>query len=559
MSLSFRSTPAPWLERTGGFGRRFVLLVLLLAPLAASVVLAWQAWRLASQYRAAVDDAIGLQVDAMHTSFERRVEARLWMLADATLQEPHRNRSLEGEDILETIEKAVRELPDCRCGPVVSAESFFWLDLESGESSVRSVSAASVPAFDAALIETIRERHRTLIQPSQTFSFEVVSPSTEPRLLLYNWRDRAPRQPLLFGFVAEPSSLGSEVFEIARRSVALPTREAAPNTTGANPLSARITDRGDHPLWESSPQHAGTYSVRRPFFRPTGSLVATVSLEPATASSLISGGLPRSPLPLLLAIVAGSTLFAGLGLLLLRRADQLQRMQQELTARITHELRTPLTQILLYGESLHLNRLPSPERRQHALLVILRETRHLIHLIDNALIFARAGRSSVGLAPEPLALARLVEEVADGMAPLFNAQDANLELDLDREATAEADPTALRQVVRNLLDNALRHGGRGKTLRVAIVRRETTVELTIDDEGPGIPVDERERVLQPFVRLSSRGTGSGLGLAIVKQLVELMRGGISFEDAPGGGCRARVRLPAFPNSRSNSLRETAAP
>ena len=108
------------------------------------------------------------------------------------------------------------------------------------------------------------------------------------------------------------------------------------------------------------------------------------------------------------------------------------------------------------------------------------------------------------------------------------------------------DRLALRRVVANLADNALKYGGSAH-LRSTIAGNN--ILLTIDDEGPGIPLEQRQAMLDPFSRLETsrnRGTGgAGLGLAIARGLVEAHGGGLSIEDAPSGGARISVRLPLF--------------
>jgi signal transduction histidine kinase len=127
---------------------------------------------------------------------------------------------------------------------------------------------------------------------------------------------------------------------------------------------------------------------------------------------------------------------------------------------------------------------------------------------------------------------------------------------LDCDAAPDAclvlgDPVALRRVFANLIDNALRYG---KRATVHIARRDGTIEAIIDDDGPGIPENERQAVFEPFYRLEqsrNRTTGgSGLGLAIARQIVEAHRGSIAISDAPAGGARITVSLPAAaPESR----------
>jgi signal transduction histidine kinase len=113
-------------------------------------------------------------------------------------------------------------------------------------------------------------------------------------------------------------------------------------------------------------------------------------------------------------------------------------------------------------------------------------------------------------------------------------------------ATVLGDRLALRRVIANLIDNALKYG---RAAHVNLEAREQAVLLTVDDEGPGIPPEQREAMLEPFVRLETsrnrRTGGAGLGLAVVRNLVEAHGGAVRIDDAPAGGARFTVSLPLF--------------
>jgi signal transduction histidine kinase len=137
----------------------------------------------------------------------------------------------------------------------------------------------------------------------------------------------------------------------------------------------------------------------------------------------------------------------------------------------------------------------------------------------------------------------VVGETLDGWAPVLEAAVARVERTLDADAIALVDANALRQVVVNLVDNALRFGPPGQTIVVRVWARDGFVSLAVEDEGPGIAVADRERVFGSFVTASA-SSGSGIGLAVVRQLVDLHDGRVTIEDAPTGGARIVVRLQA---------------
>jgi signal transduction histidine kinase len=140
-------------------------------------------------------------------------------------------------------------------------------------------------------------------------------------------------------------------------------------------------------------------------------------------------------------------------------------------------------------------------------------------------------------------------ERSDGAGPGAGAVDGAGAVGAARtqsNTTVLGDRLALRRVVANLVDNALHYG---KAAHLSVDASSEFVTLLVDDEGSGIPVDQREQILEPFVRLEDsrnrRTGGAGLGLAVARSLVEAHEGVISIDDAPGGGARLMVRLPLF--------------
>jgi signal transduction histidine kinase len=271
-----------------------------------------------------------------------------------------------------------------------------------------------------------------------------------------------------------------------------------------------------------------------------------VSIDPAAARELVIGGLPRSRLPLLLGLLALCTGLVVTAALQLRRERALQRLRSEFVSSVSHELRTPLTQIRMFAETLLLDRVRSDEERRRALEIVDREARRLTHLVENMLQFSRGERGGAPLSPAPLALAPLVREVVDQFQPMVAGTGVRLLARLDEDGTALADADALRQVLLNLLDNAVKYGPRQQEVVVALERAAGGVRLTVEDQGPGIPAHERRRVFERFHRLErdrrSSVAGTGIGLSVVQDLVERQGGRVFVEDAPRGGARFVVEL-----------------
>jgi signal transduction histidine kinase len=175
-----------------------------------------------------------------------------------------------------------------------------------------------------------------------------------------------------------------------------------------------------------------------------------------------------------------------------------------------------------------------------------RETRRLISLVENVLRFSRAARGKDPLTSEPVALEPLVRDAVNAFDLLAKANDVNVALDIEQPVTALADAGAVRRILLNLLDNAVKYGPSGQTVTVHLSRNHSAI-LAVQDQGPGVSRADRERVWQAFQRLDRDGrtavAGSGMGLAIVRDLVERMNGAVHIDDAPGTGARFIVELP----------------
>jgi signal transduction histidine kinase len=274
------------------------------------------------------------------------------------------------------------------------------------------------------------------------------------------------------------------------------------------------------------------------------SQIATLMIPPGAIASLVPGGLPASPWPLLLGSALLSLCLTLLALAGLTRLRRLVEAREQFVSGVTHEVRTPITQILLYAETLQLER-PTPEARRRAAGVIVREARRLSQLADNALAFARGRRADVSLRPEILDLGEVVRDAVRAVEPLAAERGSRLVLALRPRTRVIADAGSVEQILRNLVENAIRHGTPGQRVRVEVAQVGGWGTVQVTDEGAGVPVGERERVWEPFVRgTNTTAPGTGLGLSVVKQLVELQDGRVRVGDAPERGALFEVCLPA---------------
>ncbi|MEO8194306.1 MAG: HAMP domain-containing sensor histidine kinase [Gemmatimonadales bacterium] len=297
-----------------------------------------------------------------------------------------------------------------------------------------------------------------------------------------------------------------------------------------------------------------------------GGLRVRVALRPDATLRLQGGLLPVSRVPVFVGLLLLTGLLTVFIVRNLQREHELARLRLEFSASVSHELRTPLTQILLFGETLTLGRTRTDSERSDAANVIVREARRLMHLVDNTLTFSRAERPVVSLSPQRVALAPLVREVIAGFVPLASARNVTIAQNLDSQVDGFVDPEALRQMLLNLLDNAVKYGPPGQRVAVSLagghtrlaleprvtgpkrIVRRSTVRLIVDDEGPGVSGRARDEIWVQFARgmngEGAVGTGCGLGLAVVRELAERHNGSAWVEAAPGGaGARFVIELP----------------
>ena len=228
----------------------------------------------------------------------------------------------------------------------------------------------------------------------------------------------------------------------------------------------------------------------------------------------------------------------------LRRGDTMRR---DFVANVSHELRTPLTAVQGYAEMLREPDLTEADA-QRAVETILRNTSRMERLVQDLLRLARLDAGQEIAARTPCDVAAAVRGVLDDLGPTIQARRQSLHVEIVPEATVvAADPAKLHDVLRNLIANASAYAPEGSAVRVGTRQAAGGVAVEVDDEGPGIPDAQRDRIFERFYRLDpSRARdvgGTGLGLSIVKHLVELMGGTVRVTNRDTGGARFTVELP----------------
>ncbi|HSN27306.1 MAG TPA: HAMP domain-containing sensor histidine kinase [Kofleriaceae bacterium] len=227
----------------------------------------------------------------------------------------------------------------------------------------------------------------------------------------------------------------------------------------------------------------------------------------------------------------------------LARIERGVAAQRQFAADASHELRTPLTVISTNLEVAR--RKPrEPAHWEHVADDTLAEVKRMTLLVDKLLLLSRAG--AAGLTHARTDLRPLVASVAERLQTIANDRKIRLDVPVGPPVYAEIDAEAIRIVVDNLIRNAIDHSPDGDRV---VINVGPGPRFLIEDHGPGIPVDQRTRIFEPFARGHhdtdrAAGTGMGLGLAICKRIVDGHRGSIRVEDRPAGGARFVVELRA---------------
>lgn len=224
--------------------------------------------------------------------------------------------------------------------------------------------------------------------------------------------------------------------------------------------------------------------------------------------------------------------------------------QSDLVAEIVHELRTPLASLTAAAHLLQRNDLPSDQHRKLS-QTILSEVRRLNEMATDFLELARLESGRARIQREPVHLGGLIGECLEVIRPQASAKEIELRTDIDPSlAPVYGDRSLLKQLLLNLLTNAIKYNAAGGWVEVGISRKDDDVIMQVSDNGPGIAPEHQKHLFERFFRVPMQEdqeiTGTGLGLAIAKSIAESHQASIEVDSTPGEGSTFHVRLPAGP-------------
>jgi signal transduction histidine kinase len=553
-------------------GRRFSWpLLLLLASVGVTAVAAFNAQRAVWSHQRTASRLLRDYASFTAWTSQRKVETKLDGVVMAALQyimhgrELHtmqRNGPADNADELwryynNNDRYRTRLCTQKRCPESFPPSAYFGFTL--GSDTLRVAPRAALPEADAWLEVAPASDKRWLVDSLTTHIHKVHDPDENYEVLV------SPRfgTGRMIAYALMPTDWGDTIVygvEFGAKTSGHVFKDAVvhehllPNAVmlgkdNEDLLGIRIVGPHSLPLYESANWPKTPYVAALELSSQFGGLRVQTAVRPEYANQLVIGGLPRSRLPLLLGMFVVSVALAVIAVIQLRREEELARLRSDFVSSVSHELRTPLAQIRLFLETLRLGRFTTEAQRQWSLDNIDRETNRLAHLVENVLHFARAGRApSTRVAPEPTDLGAEIEQITRAFEPLAASRRASLELQLVPNVIVALPREAFRQVLLNLLDNAVKYGPAGQTVRVSLTQTGSSARVTVTDEGPGIPAREREAIWTPFFRgnsASAQGAGgSGIGLAIVKDLVTQMDGRIEIVTSAKGAA-FQVELPTI--------------
>ena len=365
------------------------------------------------------------------------------------------------------------------------------------------------------------------------------------RLLATKWEPHAGDGGAHVGLVTSMRHLTRILERTFARAPLLPP-QVTKGLEAKGLIDVQVTDDRGAVVFASADTVAGSQPVESNLLPGSSALRVRASMTPAFVAALgpeHGGGANGA---LIVGLVIVNVLMVAIGLWQLGRERELARMRSDFVAGVSHELRTPLAQIRMFTDTLLLDRIRTPSEGRRALEIISRETRRLGQLVENVLYFHRHQRIPAPPVTEPLDLASLSVEVVEGFRPLAASRRIGVSIRTSvTELVVDGNGDALRQVLLNLLDNAVKFGPPDAVIDVSLERVGASARLCVQDRGRGVPPADRERIFQPYERGggAAHAGGAGIGLAVASQIVRDHRGSISVEDAASGGARFVVCLP----------------
>ncbi|MBC8088612.1 MAG: HAMP domain-containing histidine kinase [Phycisphaerae bacterium] len=496
-------------------------------------------------WRAAVDGV----VQATAEQHAERVNERLQLYALETfspLVQSVGEKGLLSGDLAE-LARVQRAGELCKCRNMLPVAEFFRVDLPSGVVT-RKVTEGQYSAIaavpDSVLADlAINDAAKLSQQKASAVRLTLGGVLDSYAVVTNVQKDSADRRTVVYGLTADARPFMFSLF--SQDGVRLLLHSGTSGLARLDTLSLQVGRTDSTPLY-------GRLSPDRPFrakvflHGPMDGLGVTVALASSQTNILHP---VQSPARLwaLAAFLSSTLLVVIIAVTTSRREMFLARARSDFIAGTSHDLRMPLAQILLAGETLNLRPEVSEDERTGLSKSIVRETRRLIGMVENVLLYSRSGAVEIKPVLQDIVVADLFDDVRDSVQLAADEHRQTIQTVSGAGVIVRADSQLLRQALVNLVDNAMKYGKPHQAVRLSAEQHSLSlVRLTVDDEGPGIPESQRARVFEPYERLirdqASAHAGSGLGLAVVYHIAKVCGGKVWIADAPGGGARVIIEL-----------------
>lgn len=393
------------------------------------------------------------------------------------------------------------------------------------------------------IVDTLTRQVRTQPLADRGFALIVAGAGDSTRVLSYTVMPTVSHDTIVYAVRYTRAQLSGILASVLDGTDLLPS-SFTNGKRNREIIAVRVSDGSGNLIFDSTPGMNSPISTKLALPRQYGALGLDVLVRPEEAGTVVIGGLPHSRLPFLLGLLALAAAMSLVAVAQIRRETELARLRGDFVSSVSHELRTPLAQIRLYLETMRLGRAATAEQRDWSLAHIERETTRLSHLVENVLRFSSLGRADI---PEPISIDASEEarRIVDEFKPLAAARKATIEAEIADTPKVFLRPEAMRHLLINLLDNAVKYGPAGQTITVRVVVEGRELRISVADQGPGVVSRDREMIWRPFSRgRSARGAaGSGIGLSIVRDVATQNGGHAWVESAEGGGACFVVTIP----------------
>jgi signal transduction histidine kinase len=459
--------------------------------------------------------------------------------------------------VLAVAEERVRQ---CHCAMPLPATGYFRFDAANGKVGGGALTMYPATEDTAGLRDAVRRTTMSLTYDGVIAAAVTRTPSDTDRLqavaVLSPTFGPDGEVRAVYGMIIPPSAFasatlvpafdGPPLMEMWAEDGHLYTNREMVNLQVVDHQMTLLLTTGEIPPDAWVPKAWGHWCVgMAPMTPHMANLMVHLGMPPVIGDRMTLNNIAASRVPILALLLISLLACGAAAALAARREGELAALREQFVASVSHELRMPLAHILLSAETLSLQRARSQAERDEAADAIVRETQRLASLVDNVLFFSRIEHHTLIVSPEPVDMGTYLEDVLADLRPMADAACVTLTCEVATAPPAFIDPRSFRQVVYNLIDNAIKYGPRGQRITVgaraaatAGDTEPTRVRIWVGDQGLGIPAGSERIIFEPFVRLKRERersvAGSGLGLAVVREIVRRHEGQIWVEPVPGG-------------------------